>query len=485
MKTKVFPHWLLVVGLFIVGSLAIGPSALAGPALVDPPVYTWTGLGANIGWMAPKNWNPEGRPGSGSELVFPEDAWYEYRTNYNNFLPGKNFSSITLEDSQYTLNGNRVSVEGIYDYGPPRSWGNSGANRINLDLSRKMGTTLLPLHVYVNDSNHTLWVYGTVDRTSDIFKEGAGALWLKGAGNWADEYLFVEAGTLLLDGDLSAPAGTYVGGVYPATDGVLDLRDTLNTGALDVRNSSTVRFNLAPGGLEGYIRTTGRPIFSPNSSLDINVWNDFIPPHSRRFVLIVNGSDQDALSRPKYYGTVYTLAEGETFTPNGPAQRFAITYSGGDGNDVVIMPAARIGVYVKDHLGAPLGGWTVRLRNPNQWNRSATTNSRGYAEFWVYPNNAHDPYVDEYTVCPVLGDGWVQTGVEGGSVEGSCTVFSWDGLTDSELDTAWDQAVTFTNIRKADLAISQSASPDPALRGGDLSYVVSLRSFGPGRHDPQ
>lgn len=106
----------------------------------------------------------------------------------------------------------------------------------------------------------------------------------------------------------------------------------------------------APGTGYDQIDVTGAVSIAGN--LDVSLYGGFVPTAGQTYV-IINNDAADAVS-----GTFAGLAQGAQFAADG--QLFTISYTGGDGNDVVLTaqgaePAAP---------GAPNTGFALQLANP-------------------------------------------------------------------------------------------------------------------------
>jgi hypothetical protein len=68
----------------------------------------WDGGGADTNWMTANNWNPNGQPQPGDDLVFPTVA--SRKLNFNNFPAGTTFNSITVHGTGYNFNGQEITL---------------------------------------------------------------------------------------------------------------------------------------------------------------------------------------------------------------------------------------------------------------------------------------------------------------------------------------------------------------------------------------
>lgn len=105
----------------------------------------------------------------------------------------------------------------------------------------------------------------------------------------------------------------------------------LNTGNLTFQSGSTYEFEVG-GTTEcteyDQTKVTGT-VDLGNGTLSLVRYNDFKPVKDQSYTIILNDGTSDAVT-----GTFNNLAEGATFTVDGYV--FQISYTGGDGNDVVV-----------------------------------------------------------------------------------------------------------------------------------------------------
>ncbi len=87
--------------------------------------YTWTGEGSTPLWSNIGNWLPNVVPPAGSNLIFPLGVPTPDRLTSNDLAAGTIFSSITINDTEYQLSGNALSLSSANPivYSPPASPG--------------------------------------------------------------------------------------------------------------------------------------------------------------------------------------------------------------------------------------------------------------------------------------------------------------------------------------------------------------------------
>jgi len=184
----------------------------------------------------------------------------------------------------------------------------------------------------------------------------------------------VSAGTLLVDGTtgsaVTVSSGATLGG--HGTVGAVSVNGTLapgdspgvlNTGNLTL--SSGASFNAEIGGTTpgngnsnyDQVGVTGT-VNLGSATLDLSSFNSFSPGAGDEYVLISNDGS-DAVS-----GTFSGLAEGAVVSTDflGSGRTAAITYKGGDGNDVAIVVAGGVSYSGAGQLKLQLDGTGTNLQ---------------------------------------------------------------------------------------------------------------------------
>ena len=188
---------------------------------------------------------------------------------------------------------------------------------------------------------------GVISGTGGFIKDGVGTVTFGLAETYGGD-TFVNGGTLRVDGSIASPLVTVqnggtlgghgtVGDVHVASGGTLAPGDSQNTSSLGVLTSGDV--TLAAGahlsmelggttaGLYDQLQVHGA-VSLGGATLDGTLVNGFAPTIGNSFLLIDNDGT-DAVN-----GTFLGLAEGARLAIGGAS--FAISYQGGDGNDVTL-----------------------------------------------------------------------------------------------------------------------------------------------------
>lgn len=323
----------------------------------DAAVRTWDGGGADANWLTALNWVGDVAPSANDDLVFPAAA-AQFSTN-NNFPVQTVFNSVTI-DGNFTIGGNsfRIGAGGLTV--------NSGTVAINSPVSLSAaatfaagtGTTTTLAVLSVGSSALRIdgagsFGIGLISGSGGINKVGTGASLIAAALLYSGS-IFIGDGILVVDGTLSnssvmieAPLGGLggTGRVGPVTSMV----GTISAGTLTSPTGVFTTGNLSLSGDSNYLCKIGGT--SPGSSGhdQLNVigtvslanarlaplaWNAFRPAVGDSF-RILNNDGSDPVS-----GTFLNAPEGAVFA--GPLNTaFRITYTGGDGNDIVITRVPR------------------------------------------------------------------------------------------------------------------------------------------------
>ncbi|HUR82080.1 MAG TPA: hypothetical protein VM733_15045, partial [Thermoanaerobaculia bacterium] len=328
---------------------------------------TWTGA-VSENWSNPNNWSPAAVPTPGESLVFPAGA----RTSMVNDLASASVGSMDFRSS-YVLSGNAITLGGdvFFDVNTPL---------FTCNAPLILGADVHLHYALTNDYTGAIDVNGhtlTIDSYNTTVNAllGTGTINVTGAG-------VRIAGSGTFDGTING--GVEVGGLLPNADvaggsvsGAGTIGALTTTGAfshvfLGVKNPSyssdphtigTLRtqslslgeaqFFVDIGAASDQLIVTGSVTLN-NSWLSLSVPSGSIA-NGQSFVIIDNDGN-DPVS-----GTFSGLAEGATINVGGATLK--LTYTGGDGNDVVLSA----GSATKSWTGAQSALWS----NPANWSPAA------------------------------------------------------------------------------------------------------------------
>jgi hypothetical protein len=323
MKTT---RWLLL--------LSIALPLIAVP--LSAATRTWSGTNSGM-WSDPANWDGA-VPVDGDDLVFPAGASNTSSTNNNDLPAGMSFHSITIE-ATYFLQGNAIVLN------------DGGISSTANDSSTPAGTIVHFKSITVGASQ-TWAISGSAWLTVDYVVLGGSSLTLNAAGGAfalgpvdGSGAVTVTGGHADLYGSFSGTitndGGTVTGGVsnasYTQSAGILDISgpvgDVTVNGGIAAVTGRTGNFSLASGAT--YRETTYSPcecvIAVPTVVTGtVNLGGATLASPSHGVIIENDGTDP-------VVGTFAGLPEGAGIEP----QHVAITYVGGDGNDVEIktLPA--------------------------------------------------------------------------------------------------------------------------------------------------
>jgi autotransporter-associated beta strand protein len=218
-----------------------------------------------------------------------------------------------------------------------------------------------------NETDHVF--HGTIRGGGSLRKDGPGT-WTLAGSNTYEGFTWVDAGTLLVNGTLAdlgiaVAAGATMGGTGTvqrvsfgskggklcpgASVGRLQTeRVTMAGGLLEIELNG-----LAPGTGYDQLVTTAAPSLAeqPGKASGLKVIPGFTPAVGDRFV-IINNQSSNAVN-----GTFSGRPEGDLFI--GGNLVFQISYTGGDGNDVVIT---RVAVLAVSNFVASASGGQIQLQ---------------------------------------------------------------------------------------------------------------------------
>ncbi|HYH08531.1 MAG TPA: Ig-like domain-containing protein [Thermoanaerobaculia bacterium] len=365
------------------GALAIRYDGGDGNDVVLSSVSTtksWTGA-VNDLWSVAGNWSPAGAPANGEALVFPASAANRIMTND---LPvATRVGAMQFLDS-YTLNGNVLTLTGNLSFGAvdfvcnaplvlesSLQFGNAITSRYNgaIDVNGQTLTVLSyntsfhgPIDgsgvIHVDFSGISIAGSGTFSGTIDGLADITGSLpnaTLAGGGS--------GSGTI---GELMTNDFLYLGAKDP---GALD--DPHTIGTLHTRSvtlGANVLFDLVPGGASDVLQVSGTVTIGAGVPLSVSVPSGSVS--AGQSFLIINNDGSDPVD-----GTFSDLPQGATLAL--PGGLVSISYTGGDGNDVMLTAVAT----TKSWTGAVSNLWSVA----GNWSPAAIPTN---GEALVFPSGA-------------------------------------------------------------------------------------------------
>ena len=324
-------------------------------------VCTWDGGGADDNWYTPANWVGDARPSAGDELVFAGTV----RTDTNNdYTADTEFASITIEDDDFTLGGNRIELTGdAYDLGISVDTGVTGAEieldivlddtvdvdadgelTISGDISGSYGMesigddtlTLTGTNTYTGNTTITAGtleigdgttdgsiVYDIIDNSELVFNNTSYLLY-EGDISGTGDFLKDAAGTLQITGDMGENFNSI------EIEGGELLVGTLES---VFTASNSINFNIALGTAQyiGYVGSEGGTFGNlvegvEDGSLSLNTngvlsWNPDNDCETGTYTLVATYTDSGGLQ-----SKVFTLNIEDVNLP--PCYAYPSTYSG-------------------------------------------------------------------------------------------------------------------------------------------------------------
>ncbi len=326
--------------------------------IVPASVRHWTGAGVGGGWSNPANWSNAVAPAFGDILIFPAGVTKVITTN--DFADERAFGGLRFFGTNYQVHGNRFALGGT----GLLFTNTSGTNTILADV-----TLVGPQTWDIPGTSRTLQMFGEILGTvdADLFKGGAGTLVLTNNPQWLGS-ITTSNGPIVVNGDNGRAAvnlGSAIRGPGPVgTLTATNDRATLEPGATRLRVNGD--FTLANGAnytlvLSGAIEGVNYGTVSVTGAVEISdadlfVTTTFVPALGTEFILIRNdGTD------PVNGAGFLAKPEGAVFLAG--SRSFAISYHGGDGNDVsltaVSTPTGVVRVW--DGGGGANGLWNNRF----------------------------------------------------------------------------------------------------------------------------
>jgi autotransporter-associated beta strand protein len=427
---------------------------------IIPPTGTtrlWDGGGTDDNWMTPNNWNPNGMPQEGDDLVFPTVA--QRKDNLNNYPAGTTFNSITVHGSNYNIGGNRITLNQKLDFTSPNgspTW--SADLTLALDVTLSItGTTFLQTDSLIDTNGHDLilhnatalggdvYLSGTISGSGGVRKTGPGAITFF---DWPHTYTgptSVEAGTLALS--------------YQATLGGAQSGTTVAAGAtLQFRNSQdpmTCSENIT---LYGRLMDTGGQTLQINGSL-----------FAAADTATIESSDNGMFLNGAISGAVLHKAGTGGITIAGMT---ANTLSGGmfvDAGELRLQKAVGNALDCPVIIGNAGVAAKVTLAAPNQLNDNGTVQI-------VHPSGVLDIGAHSDTIASLVMNGGTLTGTAAGRLTLQTLAVNANDAT---------AVVAAPIVRAAAGGVLQvangNASPD--LRFDSVVYGTAFEKQGEGRMD--
>jgi uncharacterized repeat protein (TIGR01451 family) len=208
MNVRVAATWFVAI---VLAAALLGTAHTAEAATTR----TWTGNGTTDNWTDANNWGGIA-PAAGDSLIFPATA--NRKSNVNDYPADTTFSTITLNGSGYTLNGNSI-IESDEIINQP----SSGTNTITFDINGP---------ATISQVSGKLILSGDNDFTGDVNIGGGSLVALSdtalGQGLPSGETYVDSDAALVVAGGIDSPEGVNIGGLGLGGDGVLQSANGTN-----------------------------------------------------------------------------------------------------------------------------------------------------------------------------------------------------------------------------------------------------------------
>ena len=220
--------------------------------------------------------------------------------------------------------------------------------KIRADWNPTVGQRTLAVTQSTDTTFAGVFEDSTAGRIVGLEKNGSGTLTLSGVSTAMTGTTTVNAGTLLVTGSISGSATTVLGGTLSGTGTVgalsVNAGGTVAPGASPgILNSGSTTFNggtlvlelngTAAGTDYDQLNVAGTVSLAADSPLTISL--GFDPADGVDFFTILNNDLGDGITGAGLFSfSGNPLSEGEIFSVG--AEAFSISYTGGDGNDVVL-----------------------------------------------------------------------------------------------------------------------------------------------------
>jgi autotransporter-associated beta strand protein len=336
--------------------------------------FSWVG-GSAAGWNSSGNWTPSGPPGSGDTALFDQVFINQPNLTTGNTVGTLHMATGVIQNVTLSANpGATLSISGLGIPGTgilvdntnaatltitvalgvtnSQAWTNNSGNLFTVSGTVALGGNA----VTVNGTGDTL-ISGNVSglgSVSDLIKDGSGTLTLTGTNTYTGGTT-VNGGTFLVNNIVSGTgtgavtvsnAGTTLGGtgtisgvvvvgaganIAPGNGG--NNTGILQTGALTLASTSNFRVDINGTSVgTGYDRiNVGAGVTITGSNLAVTVGTTLSV--GQTFTIL------NKLSLGAITGTFAGIPQGGSVVgSNGTV--FSVSYTGGDGNDIVLTAVA-------------------------------------------------------------------------------------------------------------------------------------------------
>jgi len=369
-KLKRYQQHSLPFGLFlaVVGALLLS-AALAPRA--NAADFSWTG--GNSTWITSGNWSPSGPPGVGDTALFNQVFLNQPNLTVGSTVGTLHMATGVVQNVTISANAGAVlSISALSILGTGFLVDNT--NAATLTISADLGVN--NNQAWTNNSGNLFTVSGNISLSGNALTvNGTGNTLISGviAGVANGSTLTKDGtGTLTLTGNDTFTRGTTVNG------GTLLVNNTAGSGAVTVNNTGSTLggigtisgavtvnagANIAPGngGNSTAILTTGALTLASTSNFRVDINGTTAGSGYDRLNVATGGVTITGSNVVVTVGT--TLAVGQTFTilskvaagaitgtfagiPQGGTvvgsngTVFSVSYTGGDGNDIVLTVVA-------------------------------------------------------------------------------------------------------------------------------------------------
>lgn len=326
---------------------------------------TWDGGGGNDKWSTAANWVGDVVPAVGDDLVFPLGA--AQLANTNDLPAGTVFNSITIQAGGYFLVGNAIGLRnGITSTATSGGTVAVGFASLRLELDQSFtnnGNRGFFIQTPIDTNGHRVTLAGSappqvlqsfsraISGTGGFTMAAAGFCFLDGTSPKVNTYTGttqINSGTLLVrtiqpSSPVQLTGGTLRGqgrvGPVTATGGSIKPHDGVPEAlevAGDLTLSSTAQYapdisnngNFSQLIVTGAVRLNSAALRVGDNHLNASIGESFA---------VISNDGSEAVE-----GTFASLPEGSSVpvTTSSGNRTYSISYTGGDGNDVVLTLTA-------------------------------------------------------------------------------------------------------------------------------------------------